>query len=119
MSLPVTLLLLAGLLIKVSLGQRVAARFALPAPILFAIVGVVLGGTAAAVIHGGFSGRLGDLAPVFADAPVNSGTFLYILLPALLFQSALTVDVRHIIEDAAPIFLLAVIAVLVATAVIG
>ena len=40
-------------------------------------------------------------------------------LPALLFQAALTIDVRRMMEDAAPILLLAVVAVFVATAVIG
>ena len=37
----------------------------------------------------------------------------------LLFEAALTIDVRRMLEDAAPIFLLAVIAVLVTTAVVG
>ena len=40
-------------------------------------------------------------------------------LPALLFQAALTIDVRRMMEDAAPILLLAVVAVFVATGVIG
>src|SRR5262249_48045495 len=44
---------------------------------------------------------------------------LYVFLPVLLFQAALTIEVRQILEDAAPILLLAVIAVVVATGVIG
>ena len=45
--------------------------------------------------------------------------FLFVFLPALLFQSSLTLEVRQMMGDAAPILLLAVIAVLVATLVIG
>ncbi|HEV3109015.1 MAG TPA: cation:proton antiporter [Candidatus Binataceae bacterium] len=50
---------------------------------------------------------------------LHSDVFLYVFLPLLLFQSALTIEVRQIVEDTAPILLLAVVAVLVATFVIG
>ncbi len=119
MSLPVILVLVAGLLAVVSLVQRLAARLTLPASILFAIMGAALGTAAALIMKNGLTGPVGDVARAFADVPVTSGTFLYILLPALLFQSSLTVNVRHILEDFAPIFILAVVAVLIATAVIG
>jgi monovalent cation:H+ antiporter, CPA1 family len=103
LSLPILLLLVAGLLTVISLVQRLAARLTLPASILFAIVGIVIGTLARGVV----------------DLPVSSGTFLYVFLPALLFQSSLTVDVKRLIDDAAPILLLAVVAVLVAAFVIG
>ena len=50
---------------------------------------------------------------------VGSETFLYIFLPALLFHAALTIEVRQLLQDAAPILLLAVVAVVVSTLVIG
>ncbi|MFI5177688.1 MAG: cation:proton antiporter, partial [Vicinamibacterales bacterium] len=59
------------------------------------------------------------VAHAFTDLPIDSDAFLYILLPALLFESALAIDVRQIVEDAAPILLLAIVAVVVATIVIG
>ncbi|HEX5215165.1 MAG TPA: cation:proton antiporter [Vicinamibacterales bacterium] len=119
MSLPVILLLVAGLLTVISLVQRLAARLSLPGSILFAVVGIAIGTIATLVLHGNLGGGFGEVARVFVDVPVSSGTFIYVFLPALLFQSSLTVDVRRLIEDAAPILLLAVIAVLVATFVIG
>ena len=94
---------MAGLLTVISLVQRLALRLTLPASILFAIVGIAIG----IVTRGS------------GDLPVNSGIFLYVFLPALLFQSSLTVDVRRLLDDAAPIFLLAVVAVVVAAFVIG
>ena len=59
------------------------------------------------------SGRL------VADLPISSDVFLYIFLPLLLFETALNIEVGRVIEDAAPILLLAIVAVLVATLVIG
>jgi CPA1 family monovalent cation:H+ antiporter len=53
------------------------------------------------------------------DLQIGSEAFLYIFLPILVFQSALEIEVREMAEDAAPILLLAVIAVVVATLVIG
>ncbi len=40
-------------------------------------------------------------------------------LPLLVFQAGIATDVRQVIEDAAPILLLAIVATLVTTAVIG
>lgn len=119
MHLPAILLLLAGLLILVSVVQRLATRWALPASILFAVMGGVIGGAATLALKSGTGGVFGQLAHAFADLPITADTFLYVFVPALLFQSSLTVDVKEVFEDAAPIFLLAVVAVLVATGVIG
>jgi CPA1 family monovalent cation:H+ antiporter len=119
MSVPVILLVVAGLLVTVSLVQRFAARLALPASVLFALVGTAIGAVALFALRDGATGAVADVARALVDVPVSADTFLYVFVPALLFQSSLTVDVRRIVEDAAPIFLLAVVAVLVATAIIG
>jgi CPA1 family monovalent cation:H+ antiporter len=119
MDLRVTLILLAGLLILVSLMQPLAGRLRLPASVLLAAVGVTLGVLSAFLARAEAGSALGAVAGVFVDLPVNSNTFLYVFLPALLFQSALSIEVRRIIEDAGPVLLLAVVAVLVATFVIG
>jgi CPA1 family monovalent cation:H+ antiporter len=118
-NLPAVLLLLAGLLILVSFVQRLAARWTLPASILFAMMGAVIGSGATLILHSGAGGVFGELARAFVDLPITADTFMYVFVPALLFQSSLSVDIRGVFEDAAPIFLLAVVAVLVATAVIG
>src|SRR5262245_4910829 len=119
MSLPVILLLVAGLLVVVSLLQRLAARLALPASILFAVMGMTIGGVAMVALRFGTSGVVGEIARAVANMPVTSETFMFVFVPALLFQAALTIDTKRMIDDAAPILLLAVVAVLVATAVIG
>jgi CPA1 family monovalent cation:H+ antiporter len=115
----ITLVLLAGLLILVSLLQPLATRLRLPASVLLALVGITLGGLSTFLARAEAGGALGTVARVFVDLPVDSNTFLYVFLPALLFQSALSIEVQRIIEDAGPVLLLAVVAVLVATFVIG
>ena len=60
-----------------------------------------------------------EAAEAVSGLSFNSSTYILVFLPALLFQAALTIDVRRMMEDAAPILLLAVVAVFVATAVIG
>jgi monovalent cation:H+ antiporter, CPA1 family len=119
MSLPVILLVVAGLLVVVSLVQRLAARLSLPASILLALMGMAIGGAATFVLRQGTTGLFGDIARAFVDVPVTSETFMFVLVPALIFQAALTIDVNRMIDDIAPILLLAVVAVLVSTAAIG
>jgi len=115
----ITLVLLAGLLILVSLLQPLATRLRLPASVLLAAVGISIGAVSTFLARADTGGTLGAVARVFVDLPVDSNTFLYVFLPALLFQSALSIEVQRIIEDAGPVLLLAVVAVLVATFVIG
>lgn len=103
----------------VSLIQRLAARVALPASVLLAGAGIALGTFATIVQHAEAGGALGKFALAFSSLPIGSDAFIYILLPALLFQSALTIEVPQMLEDAAPILLLAIVAVVVATVVIG
>ena len=118
MDLRIIVLLLAGLLVLVSLLQPLATRLRVPASVLLAVVGISLG-TLSMFLARAETGALGSVARAFVDLPVDSNTFLYVFLPALLFQSALSIEVQRILEDAAPVLLLAVVAVLVATFVIG
>jgi CPA1 family monovalent cation:H+ antiporter len=56
---------------------------------------------------------------LFANLPITSVTFIYVFLPLLVFDAGFATDVRRTLDDAAPILLLAVIATVIATAVIG
>src|SRR5690606_36059651 len=119
MSLPVVLLVVSGLLVVVSLLQRLAARLSQPASLLFAVMGVAIGGLATFALHQGTTGWFADVALALVNVPVTSDTFMYVFVPALIFQASLTIDVNRMIDDIAPILMLAVVAVLVSTAVIG
>ena len=63
--------------------------------------------------------RFDNIAAMFANLPVSSETFVYVFLPLLVFEGAITIDVRRMLEDAAPILMLAVVATVVTTAVVG
>ena len=119
MTLPLVLSAVAGLLVVIGLIQPLAERLHVPPSVLLASVGILIGAGAAFLLYSPVTDAFNEIALVFVNLPVDSETFLYVFLPALLFQTALTLDVRRIMEDAAPVLLLAVVAVLVATVAIG
>jgi CPA1 family monovalent cation:H+ antiporter len=115
----VVVLTIAGLLVPVSFIQPVSDRLRIPQSVLLALVGVGIGGTAAFLLYTPTIDVLDDFVRPLVNLPLTSETFLIVFLPILLFQTALTIDVREMIEDAAPILMLAVVAVIVAAAGIG
>ncbi|MGP1393895.1 MAG: cation:proton antiporter [Inquilinaceae bacterium] len=118
-SIALTLFILATLLTLVGLLQAAAERLALPHSVLLAVLGIAVGilSSFASALVG--AGALGDVVVGLAGLPINSEVILYIFLPILLFQAGLTIDVRRMIDDVAPILLLAVVAVLVCSVVVG
>ncbi len=124
--LSVFLLSLALLLVIVSILQPLADRLAVPHTVLLAAVGVLIG-IVSVLLGSGFPGPGSPGAVIPASSPgdmvagfrLTSETFLVVFLPLLLFQAALTIDVRRMAEDAAPILLMAIVAVLITTIVVG
>ena len=119
MDLQVILLLVAGLLIAVALSAPLADRLGLSPTVLLALVGIAIGLTSMYLMRAEGLGRFAAVANVIVNLPFHSDAFLYIFLPILVFDAALNIEVRRMAEDTAPILLLAVVAVLVATVVIG
>src|SRR5580700_133870 len=115
--LDVAFILLAVALLLVVVGgiQPLAARLRLPPPVLLAVFGIAVGAASSLVPRSAFDGA----GQLFQGLPVNSETIIYVFLPLLVFEAGITSDVRRIIEDAAPILLLAIVATLVTTAAIG
>jgi monovalent cation:H+ antiporter, CPA1 family len=113
------LLVIAALLVVVGFCQPLAAYLKLPQPVLLGVVGVALGGFPAILSQLGWSARPDPFADIFVELPVSSATFIYVFLPLLVFEAGIVTDVRRTLEDAAPILLLAIIATLITTAVIG
>jgi monovalent cation:H+ antiporter, CPA1 family len=117
--LPYTLLTVAGLLVVIGLLQPLAVRLNLSPTVLLAVIGVFIGSAAGFLLQTDLTDAFNEVAELVLDFPISSTEVLYIFLPILLFEASITIDVRRMLEDAAPIFLLAVVAVLVATAVVG
>jgi len=112
-------LTIAGLLIPISFVQPIAERTHLPHSVLLALVGVAIGGVAAFLLYTPMTTAFDELVRPLVNLPFTSETFIVVFLPLLLFQAALTIDVREMAEDAVPILVLAVIAVLVCALAIG
>jgi len=114
------LLAVAASLTLIALLVPLSERLKLPLPTVVAVVGLAIGSAAA------FSGiTLIDLthdtydAKFFDHLSFDSQNLLFIFLPPLLFEMALAVDVRRLLEDLAAVMLMAVIAVITATAFVG
>jgi CPA1 family monovalent cation:H+ antiporter len=107
---------IAALLVVISLAQPMAERLRLPYTVLLAIIGVALAGLAAFLLYTPLTDAFNDIAQPIVEFPFNATVFLVTFLPLLLFHAALTIDVRELVEDAAPILTLAIVAVFVAAA---
>jgi monovalent cation:H+ antiporter, CPA1 family len=98
----------ATLLLVIAVSEPIAVRLRAPFALVLTGVGALIG-----VLLSGIGGEI----PLLSLPP--SGLFLDLFLPALIFQAALSTQVRRMLEDGIPILILAILAVLVATAVVG
>ncbi|WP_181702140.1 cation:proton antiporter [Chthonobacter albigriseus] len=119
MDTPSLVLVFAALLTAIALTEPVAQAIRLPASVVLAATGVGVGLIASLLIYGGLVPPDASIALFFADPPISSDLFIYVFLPTLLFHSALGMDMHQLADDAVPVLLLAVIAVVLATLVIG
>ena len=109
----------AGFLVLASVVQPAAERLHLPYTVLLAVVGVAIGGLSSFLLYNPLTDRFDDIVRPVVDLPFNASIFLVVFLPLLLFHAALTIDLREIAPDWAPILTLAVVAVFAAAAAIG
>jgi CPA1 family monovalent cation:H+ antiporter len=114
-----TTLVIAGFLALVSLVQPVAERVRLPYAVLLALVGVAIGGASSFLFYSPSITLFDSIVEPIVNLPFSASIFLVVFLPVLLFHAALTIDLREIAEDAAPILVLAIVAVFAAAAAIG
>ena len=109
----------AALFIVISLSEPLADWSRLPYTVVLAIIGTLIGiGAAYLVQYGQTVTDLGPAVEVF-EFSIRANVFLYVLLPTLLFQVALGLNLRRMAEDWVPILVMAVVAVILATFAIG
>jgi len=119
MDLVLILGVLAAFFVVIGLGQPLADRLRLPFTVLLAALGILIGLGAGWALRTEVTDTLDPLARSILDFPVSSQVFLYVFLPTLLFQVALTLNLRRMLDDWVPILVMAVLAVVVATFMIG
>ncbi|MFO1038782.1 MAG: cation:proton antiporter [Geminicoccaceae bacterium] len=113
---------IAGLLALIALMPPVAARLRVPYTVLLAALGIVLGLALQSVRGPGVEGvekPIFDLLEQFGGLPFSAEIFLWVFLPILLFETALSLDGRELVRDLGPVLVLAVLAVVVTTALGG
>lgn len=109
----------AALFIVISLTEPLADWSGLPYTVVLAIIGTLIGTGAVYIVQQGPA--VPALAPAVdaLDFSIRANVFLYVLLPTLLFQVSLGLNLRRMAEDWVPILVMAVVAVVVATFAIG
>ena len=114
-----TVLGFTGLLIVGSLLSPLAERLNLPYTVLLAAMGCALG--AISVLNPQIVpvGLLPDFMRAIGNFGFSAEVLLYVFLPTLLFEAAVTIDIRRLMDDVVPILLLAVVAVVICTAAVG
>jgi CPA1 family monovalent cation:H+ antiporter len=108
---------IAGLLTLVCFIPPLAGRLRLPSSVLLAIVGCLLGSLFR--LRGWAPPVLDDLFHTIERFDISSGTFLMVFLPVLLFETSLAMNVRRLMDDIGPILMMAIVAVVVCTIVVG
>lgn len=111
--------LIAGLFLLIGLAEPVAQRLRLPFTVILAHFGILLGLGATYLQTVPLTDSLLPLVQSLSDLPIRADVFLFVFLPTLLFQVALGMNLRRMLDDAVPILIMAVVAVIVATFVVG
>src|SRR3546814_11505409 len=62
---------------------------------------------------------MSDFLDSLQNFEVSSETFLFVFLPILLFETALALNVRRLLDDIGPILMMAIVAVVVCTVAVG
>lgn len=103
-----------------AIAVPLARRLGQPAPVLFAALGLAYGVTATLIDAELFSVALDSYDQWFVGQLAREpGALIYVFLPPLLFEMTLAVNVRRLLEDAATVLTMAILAVVAATALIG
>jgi monovalent cation:H+ antiporter, CPA1 family len=111
--------IIAALFIVISLSEPLADWSRLPYTVVLAILGTLIGAAAIYLVEHGRNFLEIPLAIQVFDFSIRANVFLYVLLPTLLFQVSLGLNLRRMADDWVPILVMAVLAVVVATFIIG
>ncbi len=111
---------LALALALIAFAVPAARRIGLPLPVAIAGVGLAAG-TAATVTDFTLAGTALSAFDLWFVEQVafDSSSLLYLFLPPLLFEMALAVNVRRLLEDLGGVIVMAVVAVIAATMLVG
>lgn len=110
---------LSGLLGLAVLMYPASHRLSIPYTVLLAITGCLLGYFAEWGVDLRHLGIIGDFLGSLNSFSISSDAVLFIFLPVLVFEAALGIDAHRLIDDIAPILLLAVIGLIISAFMVG
>ncbi|TNB47817.1 cyclic nucleotide-binding domain-containing protein [Martelella lutilitoris] len=119
MELAILVAIAAGIFAVIGLSEPLAARLRLPFSVILAAMGIGIGITATFFWQTSLTNALNPLAHGILNLPIRASFFLNVFLPLLVFQVALNIDIRRMLDDWVPIIVLAVLAVFVAMLAVG
>jgi CPA1 family monovalent cation:H+ antiporter len=106
---------LFALLLIASLLHPLSRRINFPFTVLLALGGVVLGLIVMFVGDPREAGLVGDFLYSLQTLDITSEAVFFLFLPALIFESAMSINVRHLFKDIGAILMLAVVGLLIST----
>ncbi|TXL00932.1 hypothetical protein BMR02_04635 [Methylococcaceae bacterium HT1] len=111
MSLPDVLLIMSGLVVLSMIAAGACRHFPIPYTVLLVILGLAVN-------------FFSNDWPIFELHHFNqfhltSELVLFVFLPALVFESALSLDARALIKNLAPILMMAIVGMLISVALVG
>ncbi|WP_428929244.1 cation:proton antiporter [Marinibacterium sp. SX1] len=110
---------IAALFFLIGLAEPLAAKLRLPYSAIIALIGILVGLGASFFLRTDLTDALNPVAEAILGLPIEADVFIYVFLPTLLFQATIGMDLRQMIGDGVPIIVLAVIAVVAATGLVG
>ena len=111
--------IIASLFLVIGAAEPLANYLRLPYAVIIACLGILVGVAATFFLRTELTDALNPVAVAILELPIRSNVFLYVFLPTLVFQVTLGLNLRRMADDWVPILVLAVVAVFVATFVVG
>lgn len=103
------ILIIMALLTIAMIAAGVCKNIPIPYTVFLVILGIILGVLA----------RNGHEFEALLEFQLTPDLVLFLFLPALIFESAFNLDARQLLKEIAPVLVLAILALLLSTAIIG
>lgn len=118
MHLSVFIFAIALLITVISLLKPFTEKINFPYTVLLALIGILLG-LAIQYDTGPSHGLASELMSNIGQVRLTSKAIIFIFLPALIFESALNIEVSTLVRNLKPILILAIIGLVISTIIIG
>jgi monovalent cation:H+ antiporter, CPA1 family len=114
-----TVLGFMGILAFAVLMVPAAKKLSFPYTVLLALAGLLLGISNQSIQNSFNSGPIFDFVQALNSMQISSEIVFFVFLPALVFEAALGMEVRRLLDNLVPILIMAVIGLLISTFMVG